>query len=74
MGARVAGMLDNLQLSFIVNYSRPHISKHIGILKDELAVRVSRKDGRDLYYVINDEYFKAAEIVMSKVFRSIYSE
>jgi len=36
------------------------------MLKDELAVKVSRKDGKDVYYTINFPYFKAAKIVLSK--------
>jgi len=61
------------QLCFMINYSRSHIAKHLGVLKDELAIIVSRKDGNESYYIINDAYFKAAEIVLDKACSDIYN-
>jgi len=54
------------QLSTMIPYSRSNITKFILMLKEELAIKVSRKDGKDVYYTINFPYFKAAKIVLSR--------
>ena len=49
------------QLSMILPYARPTIDKFIGRLYDELAIKVSRKSGNEIYYEINHQYFIAAK-------------
>jgi len=59
------------QLSHLINYSRPTIDKFIGLLFDELAVKVSRKSGNEVYYEINYPYFIAAKTVVDEIFDNI---
>ena len=71
INALKTGEKNITQLLHITKFSRTHISDHINMLKDELAIRVSRKDGNEAYYEINDDYFKAAKLVMGEELDSI---
>jgi len=59
------------QLSLILNYSRPTIDKFMGVLQDELAVKVSRKSGNEVFYKINHSYFIAAKTELIKAIDNI---
>jgi len=62
------------QLSLILHYSRPTIDKFVGLLYDELAIKISRKIGNEVYYKINNSYFIAAKMVMNKAFGKLLLE
>jgi len=59
------------QLAAILPYDQGNIYRFVKKLRDELAIRISRKDGREYFYDVNYAFFKAAKSIVVEVFDNI---
>ena len=53
------------QLTFNIHYSRSTIEKYVRFLVEELAIRVSRKNGNEMCYALNPSYFRSAKVAIT---------
>ena len=59
------------KLSYKIHISRTTVDRLVCYLKDELAITVSRTDGKEKYYKINPEYFITAKNSFDKMYENL---
>ena len=62
------------QLSDMIHMARQTVIRHVNWLLDNLFIKVSRKNGMEIYYRVNNDFFSVAKNVLLQYVKEFESE